>query len=327
MNNKKVVLLFDPAPSSLVVDEVNGYIDAGFEVYVNVHSREVENAQAKLIEGVLLCDIPLNPSSLKAFLAQNKVDVLKMRRNVAIDASFIKELSDAGNMPAIIAQAGAGLDHIDMVEAKQQGIHVLNTPGINADAVAEYTIGQIITFHRNCFQHNLEMHNGKFTKSSSTLYPQLNQLTLGIVGVGSIGKLLIKYANAFGMNVIGYCRNIEKVADSTKYEATNSLDYLLSHSDVISINLPKTSETLGFISSFELSKMKHGALLVNTSRGGVVVEADLKAALEKGLLSGAIIDVFDKQAPPKPKLLSGPGTPKCDLPSLLSYVAILTIES
>ena len=299
MKPRKTMLLYDPAPSGLIIEEINGYIQNGLKVLVNIFNRCAIDIVEISQEHVVVCKIEFNSASLKSFLAENKVDFLKMRKNVRIDHHFIRDLSSSDMMPVLIAQAGTGVDHIDIAEAENNGVVVLNSPGKNATAVAEYIVGLVISLLRNSVYHNSQMHNGIFSKSSNTLYPQLSELTLGIVGVGSIGKALIKFAQAFGMNVIGLHKNINKkyLEDFNDYDKTDSLEYLLINSDVVSINLPKTQVTSRFISFKELALMKKGSILVNTSRGGVVVESDLKNVLENNHLRGAIVDVFESENP------------------------------
>jgi len=213
-----------------------------------------------------------------------------------------KNVIDAASNLELIARAGIGLDNIDVAAAKEKGIQVANTPAATTISVAEHTFGLMLAAVRNHGKANLSMKAHKWEKKTFS-GTELYEKTLGIIGSGRIGLEVSRRALAFGMQVLVY-----DVIDvqSDLYIKQVSLDDLLAKSDLISLHLPLTDQTRHMISDEEFAKMKDGVILVNASRGGVVDEKALLAALVSGKVRAAAIDVFEKEPPDDFALIDHP---------------------
>jgi len=202
-----------------------------------------------------------------------------------------KILEKAENLKAI-GRAGSGLDNVDVENAAKKGIKVFNTPGTNAPAVAELTIGLLFSLARNIPAANQSLKEGRWAKKDFSGI-ELNGKTIGIIGCGTIGKMVAQKAAALGMDVVIYNRSAVTI-DRVNFTQI-PLDKLLQRSDFISLHLPKSSKTNGLIGAAEISKMKKSAYLINTARGGIVVEKALLSALNNGHIAGAALDVFESE--------------------------------
>ena len=191
----------------------------------------------------------------------------------------------------IIARAGAGLDNIDVIAARAQGIEVVNAPDANTVAVAEHTMGLMLALARQLPKADLGLKQGLWEKSA-LLGTGLSGKTLGIIGFGRIGREVARRALAFGMRVVVNQRRLTpELALAEGVTALDLLD-LLRTADFVSVHVPLKPETSGLIGAAELAAMKPGAYLINTARGGVVDEAALLQALNEERLAGAGVDVF-----------------------------------
>lgn len=191
----------------------------------------------------------------------------------------------------VIARAGAGLDNIDVVAAKAQGIVVVNAPNANTLAVAEHTMGLMLALARHLPKADTSLKHGLWEKST-LLGIGLAGKTLGIIGFGRIGREVAKRAQAFGMQVVVNQRRLTpELALEEGVLVMDMLD-LLKQADFVSVHIPLKPETKGLIGEAELAVMKPGAYLINTARGGIIDEAALLTALNEGRLAGAGLDVF-----------------------------------
>jgi len=198
---------------------------------------------------------------------------------------------EAGRNLELIIRAGIGLDNIDVPAAKEKGIPVANTPAATSISVAEHTFGLMLAAVRQHGKANLSMKEHKWEKkvlSGTELYGK----TLGIVGIGRIGREVARRALAFGMKVIAY--DVVKVETGLDVEQV-PFDELLAESDIITLHLPKQPKYI--ISDPEFEKMKNGVILVNASRGGTIDEKALLKALNSGKVRAAALDVFEKEPP------------------------------
>ena len=206
-----------------------------------------------------------------------------------------KDVIDAGENLKVIGRAGSGLDNIDMDYATARGIAVFNTPGSNAQAVAEFTISMIFALARQLFPAVLSMKNEQWEKSSLT-GREIRGKTLGLIGFGQIGQKVGRMAAALSMEVLVY--KTRPVLKSPGYEfELVSLETILSKSDYLSLHLPKNEQTTRLLNFRRLKMMKPGAFLINCARGGIVNERDLVKALDKQIIAGAALDVFEKEPP------------------------------
>ncbi|MGA7157936.1 MAG: phosphoglycerate dehydrogenase, partial [Acidobacteriaceae bacterium] len=194
----------------------------------------------------------------------------------------------------IIGRAGVGVDNIDATEATRRGIVVMNTPGANAVAVAELTLGLMISMCRAIPRANATMHAAKWEKKSLQ-GSELRNKTLGIIGLGRIGLEVARRAQAFGMNVIGYDPFIAPVIARENHVALLSLDEVLSTSDFLSLHVGLTPQTEGLINEKSIAKMKKGVRIINCARGELIVDDALAAAIQSGHVAGAALDVFRKE--------------------------------
>lgn len=195
----------------------------------------------------------------------------------------------------IVARAGVGYDSVDVAAATRHGVWVTNTPGALEHAVAEATWMMILALRRKLEWHLNVMRSGRWEWQLGT---ETFHRTLGVIGVGRIGKLVAQIGRAFGMELLGYDAKPDPsfaVAMRMRYV---SLRELLASSEVVAIHTPRLPETVGLIRAQELSWMKPTAVLVNTARGGIVDEAALCAALRSGGLAGAALDVYEQEPLP-----------------------------
>lgn len=207
-----------------------------------------------------------------------------------------------------IGVTATGYNNVDAAAAKSSGITVCNAVGYSSASVAQHTFSLILELTNRVAAHNASVHAGAWGQQPHfgyTLSPimELSGKTLGLYGYGGIAKEIAKIAQAFGMKIIVNRKNTEGVSPrGIRYV---SLQRLFSESDILSLNAPLTVDNQGLINSENLKLMKHTALLINTARGGLVVENDLKAALEQGIISGAGLDVLQKEPPTEGSVLFG----------------------
>ena len=220
-------------------------------------------------------------------------DVVIVRSRTKITSSVI----EAGKKLRVIGRAGVGLDNIDVDAASKRNIVVLNTPESSTEAVAELVIGFMLSLARKIPLGDRGIKEGQWLKSEM-MGIELKGKTLGIVGLGRIGSRVGALAKAFGMKILVYdvIQLPEQLIKSLEAEVVD-LDTLLSLSDFVTLHVPLTPETKHMMNRERLAKMKKGAYLINASRGEVVDEEALYAALKEGWLAGAALDVFEKEPP------------------------------
>lgn len=192
----------------------------------------------------------------------------------------------------VIAKHGAGVDNIDIAAATAAGIYVTSAPGANATAVAELVLGLIIGLARGIVQQDRRVRRGDWAVS---IGKALQHSTLGIVGMGQIGRLVAARALAFDMKVVAFDVMIDPEAAGEADWEYIDLESLLERSDFVSLHLPLLPETRGLIDARALARMKSSAFLINAARGAVVDEDDLDRALEDGQIAGAALDVFEQE--------------------------------
>jgi len=198
----------------------------------------------------------------------------------------------------VIVRGGVGLDTIDADYAKSKGITVMNTPLASSASVAELTIGYMFMLARSLYKATASMKSEKWDKKAFE-GDEIGGKTLGLVGVGNIGKEVAKRANALGMTVVAY----DPFVKSVEGVKMVSLDELLAQSDYISLHLPKTKESANMIGKDQFAKMKNSVRIVNCARGGIIDESALYDALTSGKVAGAALDVFAEEPPTDWKLL------------------------
>jgi D-3-phosphoglycerate dehydrogenase len=196
---------------------------------------------------------------------------------------------------SLIIRAGAGVNNIDIEAASGKGIYVANCPGKNAIAVAELTMGLILSLDRFIPQNVADFNKGKWNKAEYSKADGLFGKTIGIVGTGMIGQEVIKRAKGFGLNVVAWSRSLTpEVADDMEIEYADSILKAAEMSDILSVHLAMNAETKGIISKGVLSALKDGAMFINTSRDGVVDEDALFNEVKSGRLKAGL-DVFSDE--------------------------------
>ena len=207
---------------------------------------------------------------------------------------------DAAKRLKVIGRCGVGLDNIDLKAAGARGIPVVYTPGANAQTVADLTLGLMLALARKIPQADRMTRGGEWKRIMGN---DVWGKTLGIFGLGQIGFNVAKRAKGFDMNIIAYdlFENVPLAGElGIQYKSKAEI---LREADFITLHLPLNPETLGFISDGDLKAMKKNAVLVNTSRGGIVDEKALYLALKEGKIAGAALDVFEQEPPGKTPLV------------------------
>jgi D-3-phosphoglycerate dehydrogenase len=215
-------------------------------------------------------------------------DGILIRSATKLDAELI---AHAGRLRAV-GRAGVGVDNVDVEAATKRGIVVANAPQSNVITAAEHTMALLLALARNVPQAHASLTGGKWERSKFS-GTELYEKTLGVLGFGRIGQLVAQRALAFGMHVIGY----DPYIAAERYrelgvEKAESSDALYGAADFITLHLPNTPETKGWLDAEALSKCKDGVRVLNVARGPLVVDADLQAALDSGKVGGAALDVF-----------------------------------
>ena len=217
-------------------------------------------------------------------------DALIVRSAVQADAAL---LSRAKKL-RVIGRAGVGVDNIDLDAATRQGIAVMNTPGANAVAVAEQTLGMMLAMARNLCRADALMHACKWEKKSLQ-GTELRDKTLGIAGLGRIGMEVARRARAFGMEIVAHDPFVSVAVAKEQAIRLASLDELYAAADYITLHVGLTPQTAGMINKAAIEKMKKGVRLVNCARGELVNEADLAQALQSRHVAAAALDVFNEE--------------------------------
>lgn len=247
---------------------------------------------------------------LANFINNNDISILLVRSATKVD----KPIIDATNLK-LIGRAGVGLDNIDVAHAVSKGIQVINTPKASSISVAEMVMGHLYSIYRNLHKSNRNMPlegdvKFKLLKKSYSKAHELKGKTMGIIGFGNIGQEVAKSALGAGMKVVAYNRTPKKIDLSFQFFdgqtltfpiETITLEEVLTQSDVISLHVSALDQPL--ITWKEIEKMKDGAVIINTARGGVVEENAILRGIEEGKLLGVALDVFEQEPHPSVHLL------------------------
>lgn len=253
--------------------------------------------------------------------AMQRCDVLVPTLTDVIDTAM---LAQAGNRLKLIANYGAGVDHIDVASARQRGILVSNTPGVVTEDTADMTLALILSVTRRIPEGLAEMQTGEWQGWSpmAHLGGRISGRRLGILGMGRIGQAVARRARAFGMQIHYHNRKrlrpeLEADLDATYWE---SLDQMVARMDILSVNCPHTPSTFHLMNARRLKLMKPTAVIVNTSRGEVIDENALTRGLRAGEIAGAGLDVYERGHDLNPRLR--------DLPNvvLLPHMGSATLE-
>jgi glyoxylate reductase len=281
----------------------------------------VETRMRELFDAELnLDDRPMDADTLKAAMA--RANVLVPTITDRIDAAI---LAHAGENLKMIANFGAGVDHIDVTAAVERGLIVTNTPGVLTEDTADMTMALVLAVARRIVEGAELVQRGEFLGWTPTWMTgrRIWGKRLGIVGMGRIGQSLARRARAFGLSVHYHNRKPVSPAIEEELGATywDSLDQMLARMDFVSINCPHTPATYHLLSARRLKLMQKHAILVNTARGEVVDEQTLAEMLKAGEIAGAGLDVYEREPAIDPALFGLPNV------VLLPHMASATIEA
>ena len=233
-------------------------------------------------------------------------------------------LLDAASQLRVVGRLGVGLDNIDVKACESRGIEVIPATGANAESVAEYVVTAAMLLLRGAYFSTRAVEAGTWPRQMLSQGREASGKVLGIIGFGNIGRLTALKAGALGMRVVGHDPRV--AADDPEWAGARAerrdLGALLDESDVVSLHIPLEPETRGLLDRERLSRLKPGAIVINTARGGIVDEAALAALLREGRLGGAALDVFENEP-------LAAGSPLVGAPRLLltPHIAGVTLES
>ena len=280
----------------------------------------VETRMRELFDTQLnLTDEPMTRGQLVD--AVGRADVLSPTITDKIDAALIAR---AGPQLKLIANFGAGLDHIDVTAATERGIIVTNTPGVLTEDTADLTMALLMAVARRIVEGANVTQHGEFKGWSPTWMTgrRITGKRLGIIGMGRIGQAVARRARAFGLQIHYHNRKPVSPRIAEELEATywESLDQMLARMDIISVHSPHTPATYHLLSARRLKLMPPHAILINTARGEIIDESALAELLQAGAIAGAGLDVFEFEPRINPKLLKLPNA------VLLPHLGSATIE-
>ena len=281
----------------------------------------VETRMRELFDAEL--NVTDEPMSRKALIeAVGRCDVLASTITDRIDAGLIEK---AGDRLKLIANFGAGVDHIDVAAATARGIIVTNTPGVLTEDTADLTMTLMMVTLRRVIEGSNAVQSGAFTGWAPTwmLGRRITGKRLGIIGMGRIGSAVARRAKAFGLQIHYHNRKPVSSRVAEELEATywDSLDQMLARMDIISVHSPHTPATYHLLSARRLKLLAKHAIVINTARGEIIDEAALADLLASGDIAGAGLDVFEQEPRVNPKLLKNPNA------VLLPHMGSATVEA
>jgi phosphoglycerate dehydrogenase-like enzyme len=264
----------------------------------------LRNAPGRFRE--ILTDAGFDPIDPEGGPALSRAELLphlpKIDALIAGGERMTPELFEMAPRLRAIARTGVGYDLIDIPAATQNRVAVSITPGTNQESVAEQTMALLLALARKIPSNDRLIHEGGWDRS---LVEPVRGKTLGLIGMGRIGRAVAVRARAFRMNLVAFDTILDAEFDREHGIRRVSLDELVRCSDIVSLHVPLTDSTRGMVNRDLLSRMRPGSLLINTSRGGLVVEADLREALISGQLAGAGLDVLNHEPPEPGNVLIG----------------------
>jgi D-3-phosphoglycerate dehydrogenase len=260
-----------------------------------LHERGIE-----VLEQIPGLEVEVNTS----LIHEELLGIVKNYDGLIIRSStkVTEEIIEAADRLKVIGRAGIGLDNVDIPAASKRGIVVMNTPDGNVITTAEHAVAMLLALSRNIPQAAASMRAHRWDKKSFRGKELFNK-TLGVIGIGRIGRIVADRARGMKMDIIAYDPYIPAETIEKMGVEPVDLEGLLVRSDFITVHTPITPETRNLVNAECFAKMKPGVLLVNCARGGIVNENDLYQALQEGVVAGAALDVFEKEPPEDSPLL------------------------
>ena len=246
----------------------------------------------------------------------NSYDGLIVRSATKVNKEVIE---NAKNLK-VVGRAGAGVDNIDIKAAKQKNIIVMNTPGGNTNATAEHTLALLLSLSRKISKADITTHKGEWAKKSLK-GNEIKGKTIGIIGFGNVGKRFAQMCNALGLKVLIYSKTFDAIRNEFPDYISCDLNKILKEADIISFHCKPNPDGSSIISAKEIKIMKKNVLIINTARGNLVSETDLKDAIKNNTIGGVALDVFEEE-PAKNNILFG-----LDNVLLTPHIAASTAEA
>ena len=246
----------------------------------------------------------------------NSYDGLIVRSATKVNKEVIE---NAKNLK-VVGRAGAGVDNIDINAAKQKNIIVMNTPGGNTNATAEHTLALLLSLSRKISKADITTHKGEWAKKSLK-GNEIKGKTIGIIGFGNVGKRFAQMCNALGLKVLIYSKTFDTIRNEFPDYVSCDLSKILKEADIISFHCKPDPDGSSIISAKEINIMKKNVLIINTARGNLVSEIDLKDAIKNNTIGGVALDVFEEE-PAKNNILFG-----LDNVLLTPHIAASTAEA
>ena len=231
-----------------------------------------------------------------------------------------KEVIENAKNLKVVGRAGAGVDNIDIKAAKQKNIIVMNTPGGNTNATAEHTLALLLSLSRKISKADITTHKGEWAKKSLK-GNEIKGKTIGIIGFGNVGKRFAQMCNALGLKVLIYSKTFDTIRNEFPDYVSCDLNKILKEADIISFHCKPNPDGSSIISAKEINIMKKNVLIINTARGNLVSEIDLKDAIKNNTIGGVALDVFEEE-PAKNNILFG-----LDNVLLTPHIAASTAEA
>ena len=246
----------------------------------------------------------------------NSYDGLIVRSATKVNKEVIE---NAKNLK-VVGRAGAGVDNIDIKAAEQKNIIVMNTPGGNTNATAEHTLALLLSLSRKISKADITTHKGEWAKKSLK-GNEIKGKTIGIIGFGNVGKRFAQMCNALGLKVLIYSKTFDAIRNEFPDYISCDLNKILKEADIISFHCKPNPDGSSIISAKEINIMKKNVLIINTARGNLVSEIDLKDAIKNNTIGGVALDVFEEE-PAKNNILFG-----LDNVLLTPHIAASTVEA
>jgi (S)-sulfolactate dehydrogenase len=241
----------------------------------------------------VLYDVALVDDGARLYREAKWANALIVRNRTQVRGELLGTLAQC----TVVGRLGVGLDNIDVAGCESRGIRVIPATGANALSVAEYVIASAMLLLRGAYGATGEVAAGRWPRNALSNGRELSGKTLGLVGFGAIGQLTARLAKALGMRTVAFDAVMDARHSAFAETGTQplGLDALVAQADVVSLHVPLVDGTRNLFSAARIAAMKGGAVLVNTSRGGIVDEAAVALALREGRLGGAALDVFDAE--------------------------------